>query len=60
MLFANDGSVVDIAQIVAFYEKIRGMVADKQELSDRIRRFAVEHVSMESAMKPIIEYIQKG
>ena len=57
MLFANDGSVVDIPQIIAFYEKIRGMVADKQELSDQIRRFAVEHVSMEAAMKPIIEYI---
>ena len=60
MLFPNDGSVVDIPQIIAFYEKIRGMVADKQELSDRIRRFAVEHVSMEAAMKPIIEFIQEG
>lgn len=60
MLFANDGSVVNIDRVVAFYEKIRGMVADKQELSDYIRKFAIEHVSMEAVMKPIIEYIQKG
>ncbi len=58
MLFPNNGSVVDIGKVVAFYERLRGMAADKKEIADRIRRFAIGHVSMEAAMKPIIEYIQ--
>lgn len=56
-LFPNNGSTIDINEIVAFYKKLRSIVADKQEMADIIRRFAVEHVSMEAAMKPIIEYI---
>ena len=55
--FPNDNSVVEIEEIITFYQKIKGMVNDKKELSDIIRKFAVEHVSMEAVMNPIVEYI---
>ncbi len=57
-LFPNNGSVVDGDEIVAFYQKLRLLTADKQEMADRIRSFAVAHVSMEAVMKPIIEYVK--
>lgn len=56
-LFPNNGSTIDVAEIVDFYKKIRNITADKQEMADSIRKFAMEHVSMEAVMKPIIEYI---
>lgn len=56
-LFPNNGSVVEIDEIIAFYEKIRSLAQDKQEMAGIIRKFAVEHVSMEAVMKPIIDYI---
>ncbi|MCD7726140.1 MAG: glycosyltransferase [Clostridiales bacterium] len=57
-LFPNNGSVVDGDEIVAFYQKLRLLTVDKQEMADRIRSFAVAHVSMEAVMKPIIEYVK--
>lgn len=57
-VFANDGSPVDTGEIVDFYRRVRGMAGSKRELSDTIRKFAVEHVSMEAVMKPVVEYIE--
>lgn len=56
-VFPNDESTVRTEDIVAFYEKIKGMEADKGRLSDTIRQFAKEHVSMEAVMRPIVDYI---
>ena len=33
-------------------------MGSKKELADVIRKYAVEHVSMEAVMKPIIAYIE--
>jgi len=57
-VFANDESAVDIGEVVAFYKQVRGMTGSKRELSDKIRQFAMEHVSMEAVMKPVIDYIE--
>lgn len=56
--FTNDKQIVDITEIVAFYEKIRKENRDKAAVADVIRRFAIQHVSMQSVMKPIIDYIE--
>ncbi len=55
--FPNDGSVVRTEDIISFYERIRNLASDKKALADTIRSFAVEHVSMNIAMRSIIEYI---
>lgn len=57
-VFPNDASTVDIGEITALYERITGSVGSKKELSDRIREFAREHVSMEAVMRPVIDYIE--
>lgn len=56
-VFPNDESTVKTEEIIAFYERLRSMTASRKELSDIIRKFAVEHVSMEAVMKPIVTYI---
>ncbi|MBD5517473.1 MAG: glycosyltransferase [Lachnospiraceae bacterium] len=55
--FPNDAGAVRTEDIISFYEQIRGMTGDKEELADTIRNYAVQHVSMEAVMRPIIEYI---
>lgn len=57
-VFANDESTVDIEEVVAFYKQVRSMVESKKELSDKIRQFAAEHVSMKAVMKPVVDYIE--
>lgn len=57
---SNDESIVDMTQVIAFFEQIKGMVRDKRDLSDRIRQFALEHVSMEAVMRPIMAYIEES
>lgn len=57
-VFPNDASTVDIGEITALYQRITGSVGSKKELSDRIREFAREHVSMEAVMRPVIDYIK--
>ncbi len=56
-VFPNDGSTVDIEEIVALYRRIRDSVESKKELSDIIREFAKEHVSMEAVMRQVVAYI---
>lgn len=56
--FPNDESVVDIADVISFFEQVKGMVRDKGELSDKIRNFAVEHISMEAVMRPVTAFIE--
>lgn len=53
----NDESAVDMEEIIGFFEQIRKKAGDKRELAGEIRQFAMDHVSMEAVMRPIIEYI---
>lgn len=57
LVFPNDAGTVETDDIVAFYQKIKSMEADKERLADVIRQFAREHVSMEAVMRPIVDYI---
>lgn len=56
-VFANDESTVNIEEVVTFYKRVRDMADSKKDLADTIRQFAVEHVSMEAVMRPVVEYI---
>lgn len=55
--FPNDESAVDMTEVIGFFEQIKEKVRDKGELSDQIRQFAKEHVSMEAVMRPVVAYI---
>lgn len=58
--FPNNKSVVDIAQIVNEFEKLRNNGRKgKEELAREIRLFAEENFSMEIVMRPIIDYIDE-
>lgn len=59
-VFANDGSTVNIGEVVSFYGHVRSEMQSKKELSDTIRRFAIEHVSMEAVMRPVVDYIMSA
>lgn len=56
--FTNDKQTVDIAEVVAFFEKIKKENKDKSTVADAIRKFAIQYVSMQSVMTPIIDYIE--
>lgn len=55
--FPNNAEPINIDEVIAFYEKIRQQADSKQTVINTIRQFAESHVSMDSAMKPIIDYI---
>lgn len=55
--FPNNAEPVNIEEVVAFYQNIKQKAKDKQAVINTIRQFAESHVSMDSAMKPIINYI---
>ena len=55
--FPNDAGAVDMAEVIRFFEQIKESSEGKGELSDKIRQFALDHVSMEAVMRPIIHYI---
>lgn len=55
--FPNQAGAVDMVDVIGFYESIRQKHANKREVADTIREFALSHVSMESVMKPIRDYI---
>ena len=58
--FPNNNSVVDIAQIVNEFEKLRNNGSkSKEELAQEIRLFAETNFSMEIVMRPIIDYIDE-
>lgn len=55
--FSNDAQNVDITEVISFYESIRNQNPSKNAVAETIRDFAASHVSMDSAMKPIVDYI---
>ena len=56
--FENSPQKVDISEVIGFFENIKKDKPDKQEIARFIRAYAIQHVSMESAMQPIIDYIE--
>lgn len=56
--FPNNAQSIDIMEVVQFYEAIRKDNTNKKTVANNIREFAMRHVSMESVMKPIIDYIE--
>ena len=57
-IFSNDSQKLSIAEIIDFVEKIKKDHPDKQKTAQIIRQYAVRNVSIESTMKPIIDYIE--
>lgn len=55
--FPNNAEPVDINEVIAFYDNIKQKKTDKHAVINTIRQFAESHVSMDSAMKPIVDYI---
>lgn len=56
--FPNNATSVDIEEVVKFYEKIKQENPEKKAIANRIREYAIQHVSMKSVMQPIIDYIE--
>lgn len=56
--FPNSSQAVNIAEIIDFHERIKKDHGDKQKTAHVIRQYAAENVSIESAMKPIVDYIE--
>lgn len=56
--FENTDSTVDIGKVVSFYRGLR-RCRTQQELAKEIRGFAEEHVSVESGMRDVVEYLKK-
>lgn len=56
--FENRSQTIDISEIIEFFENITAGGAGKQEIAQHIRQYALQNVSMETTMKPIIDYIE--
>lgn len=56
-LFENNGSVVNMQEVIDFFEDIRKRDGKKSVVAAKLRNFAREHVSMEIVMKPIVDFI---
>lgn len=56
--FPNNQSIVSINDVVEYFVELKEKIKSKQILAKSIREYAVEHVSMASAMQPIIKYIE--
>lgn len=54
-----DESFIDIDGLVAFHDSLYERESEDR-LIERIRRYAESHVSMEKAMKGVVDYIKKG
>lgn len=50
----SDSSAVDMNQVVDFYEKI----TTQSGYHEKIRDYALNHLTWESIMKPVVEYLQ--
>lgn len=57
--FPNDSSVINIKEVVDFYNSVCRTKESKRALAIDIRKYAKEHADMEILMKPIVEYIKE-
>lgn len=53
----NNAEPVNMEEVAAFYDRIKQKSGNKQTVISTIRQFAESHVSIDSAMKPIVDYI---
>ena len=58
-VFENNGSNINIDEVICYFEHLKEKYGDKMTLANQIRSFAKEHVSIEKAMEPIIGFIEQ-
>ncbi len=58
-VFENNGSNINIDEVICYFEYLKEKYGDKMTLADQIRSFAKEHVSIEKTMEPIIDFIER-
>lgn len=58
-IFPNDESVIDMEEVINFYDSIYQNGRKRDVIHEEIRDFARRAVDMSVVMKPIMEYIQK-
>ena len=56
--FSNDAEAVDIDEVIKFYKEIRKTFPNKIAMAKNIREFAIQNLSMKSAMAPVVDYIE--
>ncbi len=56
--FENGPQTVDISKVVDFYRSILATGWNKRDIAGIIRKYAVDHVGVSSAMRPIINFIE--
>ena len=56
-VFSNDNTLVDMEEVIDFYKSVKAN-KEKAAVADEMREYAVQHVSIESVMQPIIDYIE--
>lgn len=57
---ANDCSVIDMQNVIYFYDQIYGGINKKQDVRNEIREFAKKKIDIEVVMKPIIRYLRSS
>ena len=57
-VFENSPQAVDILEIIDFYKEITENNAEKEDVAKEIREYALDNVSMKSALAPVIDYIE--
>lgn len=59
--FSNDSSMIDIEKIISFFDKIyNNSNGNREEIINSIRSYAERKVSMDVAMKPVVQYIEES
>lgn len=56
---SEDESPIDVKRIIEFHEYLYSKYPER-ELINKIRQYAVEHVSMNAAMKPVTDYMKEA
>lgn len=56
-LFPNDSSVVNIIEVINYYEELKNTEHDKVSMAKKIRKVAYEQVNVDVVMAPIIKFI---
>lgn len=50
----NDDTPIDMEAVIAFYEKL----SSQEGYREKIREYAVQHLTWDSIMRPVIDYLQ--
>ena len=57
--FPNDKSVIDIGEVVSYYQALLIKYGTKNKLAESIRQYAFEHIDNRIVLEPIISYISE-